>query len=124
MKKMILCLLIVGLNSPALWAASQNETASHYSQKIAFKNWALSRCLSKAYGEGKPKDDGELSASAYLEQGNTGIAWYAGADALVAQFLSRRYEGSVKGDYNTMKCIDLYHSAALEKLAHQATGRR
>jgi hypothetical protein len=39
-------------------------------------------------------------------------------------YLKRTYAGSVKSDYNTMKCIDLYQSADLHALIEQATLHR
>src|SRR5208283_1552552 len=82
------------------------------SQGDLLRNWALSRCIAKAFGPGKVKDDANISASAYLEE----IRARPEIDSLVTQALARTASGSVKGNYNTKKCIDLYSSKALRQL--------
>lgn len=94
-----------------------------YSQNMLFKNWILSRCLAKAYPSEESKNDAQISASAYLEFGKAPIEAYEQAEALVEKQLSKKYEGSVKSEFNTMKCIDLYHGKEAEKLARKYAGK-
>ena len=99
--------------------ASTSELAPARSQVRILKNWALSRCLAKAAGEGPPGDDAAKSAAAYLEMGTGAIESYDEIDALADTYLQRQYGGSVKSEYNTMKCIDLYESRELETLVEE-----
>lgn len=91
--------------------------ASKYSQKVLLKNWALSRCLSEVYTDEKTKEDANATAGAYLEFGRQNIEAYEALNELVVKYAKRKYTGSVPSDFNTMKCIDLYHSSELETLA-------
>jgi hypothetical protein len=63
------------------------------------------------------------SAAAYLEMGNAKIEVYEKLDELTTAYLARNYGGSVKGSYNTMKCIDLYRSQELDAAVHDAEHR-
>ncbi len=87
------------------------------------KNWALSRCLAKAGGASQAGDDAAKSAAAYLEMGNADIEVYAKMDALADSYLAGKYGGSVPSRYDTMKCIDLYHSSELDSLVRKARRR-
>jgi len=88
---------------------------SRYSQRELLANWALSRCLAAAYPSLAAKEDAEVSASGYLEFGKAPIEAYEKIEALVKKALAEKYESSLKSDLNTMKCIDLYHSAELRR---------
>jgi hypothetical protein len=77
------------------------------------QDWALSRCLAKATKDEVTRDDAAKTAAALLERGNVGIATYERLEQLVDGFLARTYGGSLEANYNTLKCIDLYHSSDL-----------
>jgi len=85
-----------------------------YSQRDLLKNWALSRCLAAVTNDKETKDDGQATAAAYLEFGKQPIEAYEELDALVEKFAQRKYSGSIPSKFNTMKCIDLFHSKELE----------
>ncbi len=104
--------LSLAIGWPALSRGSQ---PTRYSQKTLLKNWAMCRCLAKAYGPGMPAEDAEATASAYLELGKAPIEAYDKLAKLVERYLSVPYSGSVKSNYNTMKCINLYNSKDLER---------
>ena len=38
------------------------------------------------------------------------------SESLMKDFLSRNYQGSIEGTFNTMKCIDLFNSSELDAL--------
>lgn len=78
------------------------------------KDWALSRCIAKAAKKERFGDDAAKTAAAFLERGTAEITTYEKVETLIDTFLARRYSGSVKGEYNTLKCIDLYHSHDLD----------
>jgi hypothetical protein len=96
---------------------ASESTPESYPQKILFKNWTLSRCLAKAYPSPISKDDAEATASAFLEFSKFSLDANEKAEVLVDKFLSKKYDGAVKSNYNTMKCIDLFHSKELDNLA-------
>ena len=87
-----------------------------YSQKTLLKNWALSVCLAKIDKDPSTKEDANVTASAYLEFGHQRIEAYNALRDLAEQFVNRKYGGSVKSKFNTMKCIDLFHSKELDSL--------
>lgn len=85
-------------------------------EKLHFKNWALSRCLSEITTDPAQKQDALNTASSYLESSSLPIDAFTSADELVKAFLEKNYSGSIPGTFNTKKCIDLFHSEELEKL--------
>lgn len=87
-----------------------------YSQKDLLKNWALSACLAITASDEKAKADANATAGAYMEFGHQGTEAYDALRALAEKYAARHYGGSVPSEFNTMKCIDLYHSAELSKL--------
>jgi len=98
-------------------AIAQEAATRTYSQKALLKNWALSRCLAQVYADSTTKDDANATAAAYLEFGRQPMEAYEAATRLIDQYARRSYSGSVKSNFNTMKCIDLFHSVELERLA-------
>jgi Type VI secretion system (T6SS), amidase immunity protein len=44
-------------------------------------------------------------------------------ERLVGQYLQRRYTGVGKGQFNTMKCIDLFHGKEVTELVRKYAGR-
>ncbi len=111
---------IIGVIAFAVLTISQQahaqEETSKYSQKVLLKNWALSRCLGQVYVDEKTKEDANATASAYLEFGRQPIESYEALGRLVDRYASRKYAGSIRSDFNTMKCIDLINSKELENL--------
>lgn len=104
--------------------ASNNNTQSAtqtYSQKTLLKNWALSVCLAEVTVDAKTREDANATASAYLEFGHQPLEAYDELRPLITQFTSRKYGGSIEGEFNTMKCIDLFHSKALDRIARKYT---
>ena len=94
---------------------SQNMTEK-YSQKTLLKNWALSVCLAKVSKDTCTREDANATASAYLEFGRQPIEAYDALRELAEQYANRKYGGSIKSEFNTMKCIDLFHSKELDNL--------
>ena len=91
-------------------------TAS-YSQKDLLKNWALSTCLATVATDPALRADANATAGAYMEFGHQAPEAYAALRELAENFAARRYSGSVEGRFDTMKCIDLFHSRELNSLA-------
>ncbi len=90
-------------------------TAALRAQRDLLKDWALARCLARGATQPFAKD-AAVSAAAVLERGEYGMDAYDAVETMVGAQLAKRYGGSVPGDYVTLKCIDLYHSAALNSL--------
>ena len=95
------------------YSESMTET---YSQKTLLKNWALSVCLAKISKDPSAKEDANATASAYLEFGHQRIEVYDALRDIAERYANRRYSGSIKSEFNTMKCIDLFHSKELDSL--------
>lgn len=87
-------------------------------QRRLLKNWTLCRCLARASGD-PINSDAARSAAAYLETSTAGIDVYERLEALGEAHLARPSSGSVKGSYDTIKCIDLYHGAELDAAVRQ-----
>ena len=104
-------------------AAEQGQTypVYNYSQKTLLKNWALSRCLGRVATDEKSRGDAYATASAYLEFGHQGMDVYKKLDVLIDKYAGKSYHGSIQSDFNTMKCIDLFHSKELDQVVNKAT---
>lgn len=100
-------------DKPIKYSQSATET---YSQKTLLKNWALSVCLATVFKDTHTREDANATASAYLEFGRQPIEAYDALRKLAEQYANRRYAGSIKSDFNTMKCVDLFHSKELDSL--------
>jgi hypothetical protein len=109
----IIFLLSIGLLSCATKPDNKLQAAT---EKLHFKNWTLSRCLSEITADAALKQDALNTASSYLESSSLPIGAFSSADELVKTFLAKNYSGSIPGTFNTKKCIDLFHSEELEKL--------
>ena len=121
MKPCYLALLLIACCCPAQTIATESATRS-YSNPTLLRNWVLSRCLAKAYPSPVAKEDAEATASAYLEFGNAPIEAYEEGERLVGQYLLRHYKGVGKGQFNTMKCIDLFHGKEVTELVRKYAG--
>jgi hypothetical protein len=104
----------------ALAACATTSAPASHAEADVLKNWALCRCIGKAAHNEPFGDDASKSAAAYLEQGSGKIETYQRIDALVDSYLARKYTGSVPSSYQMMKCIDLFRSRELERVASAA----
>jgi hypothetical protein len=110
------CLAILAVAQPVY---GQSADARKYSQRLLLKNWALSRCLGQVYPNGKATEDANATASAYLEFGRQPIQVYEALNVIVDRYANKKYSGSVRTEFNTMKCIDLFHSKELDTFSRQ-----
>lgn len=106
-------LLAAALSFYACPARSDNGTTTSLSQKEILKNWTLSVCLAEISKSEANRADANAAASAYMEAGRQPIEKYAPLRELVKEFTSKNYSGSIKSDFDTMKCIDLFNSKTL-----------
>ncbi|WP_217444660.1 T6SS amidase immunity protein Tai4 family protein [Burkholderia metallica] len=105
-------------------APDSRSPSERYSQKTLLKNWALSVCLAQVAHSVRDRDDANASASAYLEFGQQPIEAYDALRALARRYATRTYSGSISASFNTMKCIDLFHSRELDMLADRLAKAR
>ena len=115
-------LLVV--RGPASAGTVSVSPVATYSQRTLLKNWALSACLARLASDDTMRRDAGASAGAYLAFGDLGWAAYEEVDALVNAYADRIYlakpePGQTPPALNTMKCIDLFHSQALERLTNR-----
>lgn len=111
--------IAVGNQSHAQQAESMreaNDMIDRYSQKTLLKNWALSVCLATIAKDISARNDANATASAYLEFGRQPIEAYDALRKLAEQYANRKYGGSLNSEFNTAKCIDLFHSKELDRL--------
>ncbi|HET8705339.1 MAG TPA: T6SS amidase immunity protein Tai4 family protein [Pseudomonadales bacterium] len=95
-----------------------------YSQKTLLKNWALSVCLAAIAKDKAMQEDANATAGAYLEFGKQPIEAYEQLHTLAEKYSKKKYQGSVDSEFNTMKCIDLFHSKELDQLTEKLVKRR
>lgn len=93
-------------------------------QKMLMKNWALGTCFARIAQDQATKTDAGLTASAYLENSQQDLEDFDKIDKIVDKYLAMKYGGSVQSNYNTMKCIDLFHSKELDRLVGKLVRRR
>lgn len=119
MKTTILLWILAGVAATTVQAQTLPQT-SRYSQKTLLKNWALSICLAQVAQDERTAKDAGSTAGAYLEFGKQDLAVYDDLRALVAKYVALKYGGSVSSEFNTMKCIDLFHSKELDQVTSKA----
>jgi hypothetical protein len=110
-------------DAPDSGGTTEAPTAK-YSQKVLLKNWALSVCLAQVAKDPSERDDANATAGAYLEFGHQQVEAYDQLRKLADQYAARKYAGSVASEFNTMKCIDLFHSRELDALAGKLSKTR
>lgn len=99
-----------------LAAQPANTGKSRNDQKTLMKNWALSICFAQIAEDERTKKDAGATARAYLENSQQDMAAFEQIGKLVDKYVQLKYDGSDKANYNTMKCIDLFHSKELDRL--------
>lgn len=121
-----LCASVSACALALLWppCLAGDSARAHYSPTTYLKNYALSACLAGGYQSKDVVDDATAAANGYMELGSLGVDAYNEALALSQSFLARDYK-SISGEkLIMMKCIDLYHSKELDRLARKHAGRR
>ena len=126
MKLLAVFLCAVTLSNPVPVYAAKKPYGPHntdnYTQQELLKNWAFSFCTGIVWskkGVDQVSDDGYKTASAYLEYSNAPETAFDSLRKLAEKYAHMAYDGSVAGEFNTMKCIDLFHSQELDKTVKQ-----
>ena len=93
----------------------------NYPPRTLLKNWAMSICLANiAKGTAIGTDAGK-TANGFAEYGVLSIEERDEMLPLIKKYIAQKYGGRTEigeepSDFNTMKCIDLFHSAELDAL--------
>jgi hypothetical protein len=111
--------IILILSSIAACSNAKNTSDAIEEQRQIYKSWVLSRCMASVVIKEEDKEDALNSASAYLEISKFSIEDLTAAKPLIEKFVSKKYQGSVPGTFNTKKCIDLFYSQELEILFNE-----
>lgn len=80
------------------------------SQKAIFNNWLIDRCIGKIDSESKLMDDAFKSAAVWLELSKLPVEAFNEGDILIEEYLRLKLDGSVKSNYNVLKCTLLLSS--------------
>jgi Type VI secretion system (T6SS), amidase immunity protein len=117
-------LISLALGSPGI--GDTVLPVERYSDAELLRNWALARCLSKAFPGSPLEPDAAAAGAGYLERGSVEADAYTESATLVDRFLSRTYASQSGQPLQTMKCIDLFHSAELDRIVkrYAKKGRR
>lgn len=115
MKSWVMMAMVLCMPMP-LWAA-----APDYDEPTMLRNWAMARCVMRAYEDGPMRKDAGASAAGYLEFGSSAFEVYEAIDALVIAQLNKTYPSKSGEKMQMMKCLDLMHGKALERLIENAT---
>ncbi|TVO51584.1 T6SS amidase immunity protein Tai4 family protein [Denitromonas halophila] len=94
-----------------------------YSAKAYFKNYALSTCIADAFDASDVSTAAAAAARGYLELGDYPLEAHTEATLLGREFLKRDYVSKSGANLALMKCIDFFHSPALEALAEKYAGK-
>ena len=88
-----------------------------YSPSQYLKNFALSACIAQAYKSDEVVKDSRAAADGYLQLGSFPYEAHEEAAALARKFLAKDYQSHSGAKLILMKCIDLFHSKELDRLA-------
>jgi hypothetical protein len=88
-----------------------------YSASQYLKNFALSACIAQAYKSDEVVKDSRAAADGYLQLGSFPYEAHEEAAALARKFLAKDYQSYSGAKLVLMKCIDLFNSKELDRLA-------
>ena len=88
-----------------------------YSSSQYLKNFALSACIAQAYKSDEVVKDSRAAADGYLQLGSFPFEAYEEAASLSKKFLEKKYLSFTGDELTLMKCIDLFNSKELDRLA-------
>ncbi len=111
-----LCVALTG-------CASAEPAGKTFTPIQYFKNYAFSTCVADGYQSEEVTKDAAAAARGYLELGELPLEAHTQATLLGRKFLSADYKSMSGAKLTLMKCIDFYHSKALDQLAHRYAGK-
>ena len=104
------------MSSIAACSNAKNTNDSAEQERYTYKSWVLSRCLASIAKNEEDKADALNTASVYLEASRLSIEDFTDAKPLIEKYITKNYQGSIPGTFNTKKCIELLYSRELEQL--------
>jgi len=129
LKNIVLFLVAAILLSGCAFAEDRSMMADYsqpqtdtYSPRDSLKNWVLSICFANIVkDDSDASHDAAMSAAGYFEFGNIRLEERDELIPLVKKYVAKKYDGRFdvgieSAELNTMKCIDLFHSAELDGL--------
>jgi hypothetical protein len=99
-------------------------TRKHYTPVQYLKNYALSACIAHGFQSKEIYNDAVAAAKGYKELGSLDIDAYNEASKLGKQFLAKEYLSESGEKLTLMKCIDLFHSRELDRLARRYAAQK
>jgi Type VI secretion system (T6SS), amidase immunity protein len=108
---------IVFVVAPLLVDAKAADIRVPYSGIEYLKNFALSVCITEGYKSDEVVKDSRAAADGYLQLGSFPFEAYEEAASLSKKFLAKKYLSFTGDELTLMKCIDLFHSKELDRLA-------
>lgn len=109
--KIIFSFIIMLFTLGCAHADRVNYAPEHY-----LKNYALSACLAEGYQSEEVKKDAGAIAGGYLEFGSYSLSAHTAVRNLAKQYLAKNYPSKSGQPMVLAKCIDLFHSKALEDI--------
>jgi hypothetical protein len=108
---------IVSLVALLLVDAKAADVRVPYSGIQYLKNFALSVCITEGYISDEVVKDSRAAADGYLQLGSFPFAAYEEAASLSKKFRAKKYLSFTGDELTLMKCIDLFHSNELDRMA-------
>ena len=97
--------------------AKAAEARVRYTPVQYLKNFALSVCLAEGFQSDEVKKEANAAAGGYLELGRFPFEAHEEAAALAKKYLAKEYLAKHGQKLTVMKCIDLFHSRELDRIA-------
>lgn len=89
---------------------------STFSQQEIFIHWIENRCIAKIAETERLKQDANQSAAVWLEYSQLPVDAFNNADKLINEEGKISLSGSVKGEYNVLRCTLIANSTGAVKI--------
>lgn len=100
--------------------ACATTNARDYDDATQLKNVALAQCIARGYDAPAVRDDALAAVGAYVEFGQVNDSGaYLAVTELADKWLHKPYQSKHGQPLTLMKCIDLFHSEALDVLVRR-----
>lgn len=104
----------------ATHACATTTSARDYDDATQLKNVALAQCIARGYDVPAERDDALAAVGAYVEFGQVNDTdAYIAVTELADKWLRKPYQSKSGQPLTLMKCIDLFHSDALNALVRR-----
>ena len=112
---------VAAKNEAGNTAVFKDAKIRNYPPRILLKNWAMSICIANIAKGTAIGTDAAKTANGFAEYAVLSIEERDEMLPLINKYIAQKYGGRTEigekpSDFNTMKCIDLFHSAELDAL--------